>query len=109
MEVRMTRIALATLALALVGALALNSVNPAPAAACMRNRTPAKLLLIDEALGKKALNAETIAKVKDLRAKASDLSIARKYHNAEAAADEALKILAVKWQEPPITGPIPRC
>jgi hypothetical protein len=107
MEARMTRIALATLAL--VGALALNSVNPAPASACMRNRTPAKLVLVDEALGKKKLNAETIAKVKDLRAKASDLSIARKYSDAEAAADQALKILAVKWQEPPITGPIPRC
>jgi hypothetical protein len=81
----------------------------APAHACMRNHTPAKLVLIDEALEKAKLSAAKAAEVRDLRSKASTLSMDRKYHDAGIVADSALRILKVKWQEPPVTGPIPRC
>jgi hypothetical protein len=80
-----------------------------PAEACMRDRTPAKLVLVDQALEKTKLGDAKVAEVKELRAKASALSMERKYREAENAADRALRILAVKWQEPPVTGPVSRC
>jgi hypothetical protein len=81
----------------------------APAQACMRDRTPAKLVLVDQALEKAKLSAAQVAEVKELRTKASSLSLERKYREAESAADSALRILKVKWQEPPVTGPVARC
>jgi len=91
-------------AAALIGAFA------APANACMRDRAPAKLVMVDQALEKNAnLKAEKIAEVKDLRAKASALSMEKKYREAENAADSALRILKVKWHEPKTSGPPTRC
>ena len=81
----------------------------APSHACMRDRTPAKLVLVDQTLEKKTLSAAKVAEVKELRTKASALSMERKYREAESAADSALRILKVKWQEPPVTGPVTRC
>ena len=94
-----------SLAAVLLGTLAFT----APADACMRNRTPAKLVLVDQALEKNALSAAKAAEVRELRSRASTLSMERKYHEAESAADSALRILKVKWQEPRVTGPISRC
>jgi hypothetical protein len=91
-------------ATALIGAFA-----AVPANACMRDRTPDKLVLVDQSLEKTRLTAEKIAEVKELRTRASALSMERKYREAENAADSALRILKVKWQEPKVTGPIPRC
>jgi hypothetical protein len=81
----------------------------APAHACMRDRTPAKLVLVDQALEKNTLSAEKAAEVKELRTRASMLSMERKYREAESAANSALRILKVKWQEPKVTGPLTRC
>ena len=81
----------------------------APAHACLRDRTPAKLVLVDQSLEKAKLSAEQTAQVKELRTKASALSMERKYREAENAADSALRILKVKWQEPKVTGPVTRC
>jgi hypothetical protein len=75
----------------------------------MRDRTPAKLVLVDKSLEKTKLSAAKAAEVKDLRTKAAVLSMERKYREAENFADSALRILKVKWQEPKPTGPIPRC
>jgi hypothetical protein len=93
------------LAVALLGACALAT----PAQACMRDHTPAKLVLIDKALEKKRLSAGKAAEVKELRSKASLASMERRYAEARNAADSALHILKVKWQEPRPTGPISRC
>lgn len=93
-------------ALAFVGCLALTATS---ANACMRDRTPDKLVLIDKTLETKALSAVEIAQVRDLRTKASTLSVARKYREAENAADAALRILAVTWEEPKPAGPPTRC
>jgi hypothetical protein len=93
----------------LVAAALTGAFAAAPANACMRDRTPSKLMLVDRSLEKTKLGPEKIAEVKDLRTRASGLSIERKYREAERAADEALRILKVKWQEPKVTGPIPRC
>jgi hypothetical protein len=81
----------------------------APAQACIRDRAPAKLVLVDRALAKAKLSAEKMAAVKELRTKASALSMERKYREAESAADSALRILKVKWHEPKVTGPVTRC
>jgi hypothetical protein len=81
----------------------------APAQACMRDRAPAKLVLVDQALEKAKPGAAKVAEVKELRSKSSALSMARKYRAAENAADDALRTLKVKWQEPKQTGPLTRC
>jgi hypothetical protein len=92
-----------------LAALALIALVAAPAEACMRNRTPAKLALIDKSLENAKLGAEQAAEVKELRTKAAALGMERKYREAERAANDALRILKVKWQEPPVKGPISRC
>ncbi len=93
----------------LLVATALIGVLAAPAKACMRDRTPSKLVLVDQSLEKTKLKADKIAEVKALRTKASGLSMERKYREAESAADDALRILKVKWQEPQTSGPPTRC
>jgi hypothetical protein len=93
----------------LVAAALIGVFAAAPANACMRNRTPAKLALVDQSLEKTKLKADKIAEVKELRIRASALSMERKYREAEDAADSALRILKVRWQEPKTSGPPTRC
>jgi hypothetical protein len=93
----------------LVAAVLIGAFAATPANACMRDRTPSKLVLVDQSLEKTKLSADKIAEVKELRTKASGLSMERKYREAENAADSALRILKVKWQEPKTSGPPTRC
>jgi hypothetical protein len=93
-------------AIAHLGACALMA---SPADACMRHRTPGKLVLIDQSLEKADLSAELAAEVRELRNRAAALSMGRDYRRAERVADSALRILKVKWQEPKPTGPLARC
>ena len=93
----------------MVAAALIAACAVAPANACMRDRTPAKLVLIDQSLEKSRLPPGKVAEVKELRTQAAGLSMERKYREAENAANSALRILKVKWQEPKTSGPPTRC
>lgn len=93
-----------------VTALSLAALGVAPAAlACMTFPTPEKIAAIDAALSKTKLKPEQVAAAKTLRDQAQGDFTARRYADAEKAADRAIKLLKIKWKPKPRTGPPTRC
>ena len=102
----MPRFAFASLVV--VGILAAApALTTTDALACIgANHTSGKIVAIDEALPTTTVAGAKLAKAKELRQKAYDLTMAGKLAEAHRAANGALNILGVEWKQ---HGPLTRC